>query len=79
MHTLPGHRPAVHLPPPTQPQVPPQPSPAPQVPSVAQLGLQQLPPYSTDPLAQAQVLPHPSGMPARLPLLGQLAAQQAPM
>jgi len=79
VHTLPGHRPAVHLPPPTQPQVPPQPSPAPQVPSVAQLGLQQLPPYSTDPLAQAQVLPHPSGMPARLPLAGQLGAQQAPM
>jgi hypothetical protein len=39
-----GHFPAVHLPPPVQPQVPPQPSPAPQVPSAGQLGLQQLPP-----------------------------------
>jgi len=36
--------PLVHLPPPEQPQVPPQPSPPPQVPSVGQLGLQQLPP-----------------------------------
>jgi hypothetical protein len=67
------------LAPPTQPHVPPQPSPPPQVPSVGQLGLQQLPPYRTDPLAHAQVLPQPSGMPARLPFVGQLGAQHAPM
>ena len=47
--------------------------------TTGQLGRQQLPPYSTDPLAQAQVRPQPSGMPARLPLAGQLGAQQAPM
>jgi hypothetical protein len=79
VHTLPGHSPLVQVPAAPHPQVPPQPSPPPQVPSVGQLGLQQLPPYSTEPLAQAQVRPQPSGMPARLPLAGQLAAQQAPM
>ena len=60
VQVLPAHTPLVHFAPPTHPQVPPQPSPAPQVPSVGQLGLQQLPPYSTDPLGQPQVLPHPS-------------------
>ena len=44
VQALAGQMPFVHLPPPAQPQVPPQPSPPPQVPSVGQLGLQQLPP-----------------------------------
>jgi hypothetical protein len=39
-----GQTPLVHLPPPAQPQVPPHPSLPPHVPSLLQLGLQQLPP-----------------------------------
>ena len=39
-----GHIPLMHLPPPVQPQVPPQPSLPPQLPSLGQLGVQQLPP-----------------------------------
>jgi hypothetical protein len=74
-----GHIPFVHLPPPGQPQAPPHPSPAPQVPSLGHLGVQQLPPYSTEPLAQPQVLPQPSDIPARLPFAGQFGVQQAPL
>jgi len=51
----------------------------PRLPSVGQLGRQQLPPYSTEPLGQPQVLPQPSDMPPRLPSVGQLAVQQLPM
>jgi hypothetical protein len=39
-----GHFPFVHVPPPVQPHLPPQPSLPPQVPSLGQVGLQQLPP-----------------------------------
>ena len=70
---------ARNVPPPVQPHVPPQPSLPPQVPFWGQLGVQQLPPYSTEPLAQPQVLPQPSDIPARLPFVGQFGVQQAPM
>jgi hypothetical protein len=51
----------------------------PLLPSAGQLGLQQLPPYSTDPLGQPHVLPQPSDIPARLPSFGQSGVQHAPM
>jgi hypothetical protein len=58
----------------------PQPSDFPALlPSFGQFGVQQLPPYSTAPLGQPQVLPQPSDMPPRLPSAGQFAVQQLPM
>ena len=43
-HVFVGQVPFWHMPPPTQPHFPPQPSLLPQVPSLGQLGVQQLPP-----------------------------------
>jgi len=79
VHTFAGHNPLVHAPPPAQPHVPPHESPPPHVPSVAQRGLQQLPPYRTDPLWQPHVFPQPSVMPPRESFVGQFGAQHAPM
>ena len=60
-----------------QSQVLPQPSDIPpRLPSLGQVGLQQLPPYTTDPLGQPQVLPQPSDIPPRLPSVGQFGVQQ---
>src|SRR6476646_2378526 len=48
------------------------------LPSAGQLGLQQPPLYSTEPLWQAHVLPQPSSIPARLPSVGQLGLHTQP-
>ena len=79
VQVFPGQSPALHVPPPAQPHVPPHPSLWPQVPSLGQYGSQQALWYDVSPVGQAQVLPQPSDMPARLPSDGQFGWQQLPL